>query len=279
MKKFLNIISRLTENCAFYKAIRQFNSIILEDTLSKKKMYSGSILNVQDIQLELYKNIGQFCIIQTGIPNLYGSYWSCARTIFINPDTIFDRYYLKDSVSDNIIKRATSGTLFVIFHEAAGHLKTHINSETDSPNQIYVKDFALQEIKMAKNDSGFLFEYILSYSCISCKYFLNSPISEDLLDEKLYLEDNFDNLQQKLKQIKYSFSPNNNNINNTTEQEKKQKELFERIEDINLNYYKMTVNDLFNFFSSLDDETMAKMEKSEAYQFFLTFFEEKGKKI
>ena len=37
MKKFLNIISRLTENCAFYKAIRQFNSIILEDTLSKKK--------------------------------------------------------------------------------------------------------------------------------------------------------------------------------------------------------------------------------------------------
>lgn len=279
MKKFLNIISRLTENCAFYKAIRQFNSIILEDTLSKKNMYSGSILNIQDIQLELYKNIGQFCIIQTGIPNLYGSYWSCARTIFINPDTIFDRYYLKDSVSNNIMKRATSGTLFVIFHEAAGHLKTHINNETDSPNQVYVKDFDLQEIKMTKNDSGFLFEHILSCSSISCKYFVDSSISEDLLNEELYLEDNFDNLQSKLKEIKNALSPNNNNVNYTTEQEKKQKELNEKIEDINLNYNKMTVNELLNFFSSLDDETMSKMEKSEAYAFFLTFFDEKGKKV
>ena len=279
MKKFLNIISRLTENCAFYKTIRQFNSIILEDTLSKKNMYSGSILNIQDIQLELYKNIGQFCIIQTGIPNLYGSYWSCARTIFINPDTIFDRYYLKDSVSNNIMKRATSGTLFVIFHEAAGHLKTHINNETDSPNQVYVKDFDLQEIKMTKNDSGFLFEHILSCSSISCKYFVDSSISEDLLNEELYLEDNFDNLQSKLKEIKNALSPNNNNVNYTTEQEKKQKELNEKIEDINLNYNKMTVNELLNFFSSLDDETMSKMEKSEAYAFFLTFFDEKGKKV
>ena len=281
MKKFLNIISRLTENCAFYKAIRQFISIILEDTLSKKKMYSGSILNIQDIQLELYKNIGQFCIIQTGKPNLYGSYWSYARTIFINPDTILDKYYLNYSfVQNDITKRATSGTLFVIFHEAAGHLKTHINNETDSPNQIYVKDFDLQEIKMIKNDSGFLFEYILSLSSISCKYFVYSSISEDLLVEELYLGDNFDDLQNILKQIKYVLSPNNNSVNYTTEQEKKQKDLFEKkIEDINLNYHKMTVNELLDFFSSLDDETMAEMKKSEAYKFFLTFFEEKGKKV
>ena len=244
-------------------------------------MYSGSILNIQDIQLELYKNIGQFCIIQTGKPNLYGSYWSYARTIFINPDTILDKYYLNYSfVQNDITKRATSGTLFVIFHEAAGHLKTHINNETDSPNQIYVKDFDLQEIKMIKNDSGFLFEYILSLSSISCKYFVYSSISEDLLVEELYLGDNFDDLQNILKQIKYVLSPNNNSVNYTTEQEKKQKDLFEKkIEDINLNYHKMTVNELLDFFSSLDDETMAEMKKSEAYKFFLTFFEEKGKKV
>ena len=279
MKKFLNIISRLTENCAFYKAIRQFNSIILEDTLSQKKMYSGSILNIQDIQLELYKNIGQFCIIQTGKPNRYGSYWSCARTIFINPDTILDKYYLNESVSNNIIKRTTSGTLYIIFHETAGYLKTHINSETDSPNQIFVKDINLQEIKMIKNDSGFLFENIFQCSSISFKYFIDSSISEDLLDEELYLEDNFDNLLNKLKVIKNAFSRNNNNVNYTNEQEKKQKELFDKIEDVNLNYDKMTINVLIDFFSSLNDETMAKMENSEDNKFFLTFFEEKGKKI
>lgn len=277
VKKFLNIIGGLTENCAFYKAIRQFNGIILEDELSKKNMYSGTILNIQDIQLELFKNIGQFCIIQTGIPNLYGSYWKCARTIFINPDTIFDRYYSKNKFQTNI-KRAIAGTLFVIFHEAAGHLKTHINSGTDSPHQIYIKDFDLQEVKMSKkNDSGYLFEYILAGNFIDCKSFLDSHVSEDLLNEELYLEDNFDNLRSKLKEIKNAlFSYDNNNI---TEGEKKQKELNKKIEDINLNYHKMTVSELLIFFSSLDDKSMAEMEKSEAYAFFLSLFDEKGKKI
>ncbi len=81
-EKFLNIINNLTENCALYKGIRQFNGIILTDELSQKEMYSGSILNIKDIQFELFKYAGEFCIIQQGIPNLYGSYWPCARTMF-----------------------------------------------------------------------------------------------------------------------------------------------------------------------------------------------------
>ena len=34
-------------------------------------MYSGTILNFKDIQIELFKYAGQFCIIQEGIPNQY----------------------------------------------------------------------------------------------------------------------------------------------------------------------------------------------------------------
>ena len=283
MKKFLNIINGLTETCAFYKAIRQFNSIILNDELTNKNIYSGTILNIKDIQIELFKQSGQFCIIQEGIPNLYGSYWSCARTIFLNPDTIFGKYYdkvclayiKKDKNScANIIKRATSSTLFVIFHEITGHLKTHINSLNDSPGQVHLND---KEVQMPKPDSGYFFEYIMADNIISCRHFVDSSISEQLLDEKLYLSDNFNELKEKLSQIKYALSPMNVTI--TKDNEKKVKFLNEKIDDINENYNKMTIDELYVFFSNLDEEQMKKIQDSEAYKFFLSFYNEKGKKI
>ena len=276
MDKFLKIINGLTENCAFYKGIRQFNGIILIDEFSKKNMYSGTILNIKDIKIELFKHAGQFCIIQEGIPNLYGSYWSCARTIFLNPDNTFGRYYKKTNLKNKeyIYKRATAGTLFIIFHEVTGHLKTHINSLTDSPGQTYINN---QKIQMIIPDSGYYLEYIMADNIICCKYFINSDISETLLDEKLYLGDNFNELKVKQKKKKNALSPMN--VINTKKKKKKIKYSQEQLDDINENYDKMTIDELFSFFSGLNDEEMAKMEDSDAYKFFTSFFNERGKKF
>ena len=238
-------------------------------------MYSGTILNIKDIQIELFKQAGQFCIIQEGIPNQYGSYWSCARTMFLNPDTIFGKYYKREDIKskEKIFKRATAGTLFVLFHEIAGHLKTHINSLKDTPRQVYLNN---QNINMPKPDSGYCLEYILAGNIVSCRHFVDSNISETLQDEKLYLCDNFNELKEKLTHIKNALSPINVTI---TDNEKKVKYLNEKIDDINENYYKMTLDELFSFFSNLDDEKLAEMKDSDAYQFFSSFFNEKGKKV
>ena len=274
MKTFLNIINGLTEICPLYKAIRQYSSIILNDELSNKNIYSGTILNIKDIQIELFKQAGQFCIIQEGIPNLYGSYWSCARTLFLNPDTIFGKYYerilFKDKEDtngdENIVKRATACTLFVIFNEITEYLKTNINGSNNSHVQVYIND---KEFKKPKLDLGYFLEYIMPSNIINCRNFMDSNISEQLLDEKLYLSDNFDELKKKLNQIKYSVSPMNEAIK--TDKEK--------IDYINENYNKMTIDELFVFFSNLNEEQMNEMKDSKAYKFFLSFYDEKGKKF
>ena len=41
----------------------------------------------------------------------------------------------------------------------------------------------------------------------------------------------------------------------------------------------MTIDELYSFFSGLNDEELAKMEDSDAYKFFTSFFNERGKKF
>ena len=276
LETFMSIINGLQEKSKFYKGLRQFNGIILEDKLTNKNMYSGTILNLKDIQIELMKSLSQFCLIQKGVDKLYASYWKSARTIILNPDYYLGIYYKETNLRNNIKKRMTACTLFVLFHEIVGHMKTHINNEADSPNQIYLNDFKLVPINIEKPDSGFLFEYILSGKLISCKYFMNSKISEELLDENLYLGENFSELREKLDQIKYVLS---SKVEAGVDGDKKKVESMDELcEDINYNYYNMSFNDLFIFFSNLDEEKKMKMKDSEAYKYFLSFYRE-GKKI
>ena len=112
-----------------------------------------------------------------------------------------------------------------IFHELTGHMKTHINSENDSPDQAYINDFNLQLVKMDSPDSGYLFEFIMAGNFISCKYFINSSISENLLDEKLYLGDNFNELREKLQKMENVLSPMS--VTKKPNNEKKSKDINE----------------------------------------------------
>ena len=269
MKIFWNIINDLTENSAFYKGIRQFNGLILKDEITQKKMYSGNNLNLKDIQIELMKYPGKFCFIQENYKGLYGAYWSCSGTMILNPDNFLGHYCKNKELNDNIVKRATSCILFILFHEIAGHCKTHINNETDSPNQVYIID-TLKLININEADSGHLFEFILTDYYVNCKYFINSEISAELLDENLYLGSDFNELKEKLQKINPGFSQTIQSGSNI--KGKKAKIIDdETIEEINLNYYNMTFTDLLIFFSNLDEEKKNEMKNTDAYKYYLSF--------
>jgi hypothetical protein len=60
---FYKILDNLTEDCPFFQAIHQFNSLIYKDLISEKELHSGSILNLNDIKLELVKNIILFHVV------------------------------------------------------------------------------------------------------------------------------------------------------------------------------------------------------------------------
>jgi len=59
-KLFLGIIDELTEDSSLFQIIHQFNSMIYNEIESNEDMYSGSILSLKDIQLEIYKNLNSF---------------------------------------------------------------------------------------------------------------------------------------------------------------------------------------------------------------------------
>ena len=57
------IIDNIKEKCPLYQGISQLNSIIYKDLITNKKYHSSSLLNVEDIKLELIKNLNRFLLL------------------------------------------------------------------------------------------------------------------------------------------------------------------------------------------------------------------------
>ena len=196
--------------------------------------------------------------------------------MILNPD-VFLGNFSAQILNKVIEKRATSCTLFILFHEITGHLKTHINNNEDSPEQIFLDDFSpLSLPDTIKPDSGFLFEFILANNIINCKYFMNSKISEELLDPKLYLGDNFNELRNKLNKIKNAIYQENKLYDK--KMSKSVIESNELTENINYNYFNMSYQDFLIYFSNLDEDKKKEAEDTDAYRYFLSLYEG-GKKI
>jgi hypothetical protein len=60
---FFKILDQQNEFSAFYKAIHQFNGKIKYDLLKNLRIYSGSIISLNDIKFELIKTINTFCFV------------------------------------------------------------------------------------------------------------------------------------------------------------------------------------------------------------------------
>ena len=96
-KIFLDIIDGLTEECALFHAIHQFNSRIIEEIGSKEPLYSGSILNVDDIKLEIYKNLNFFYLISYEPSKLYGAMYDNSKVTILYYNVITNSKFKKNN--------------------------------------------------------------------------------------------------------------------------------------------------------------------------------------
>ena len=190
------------EKCPFYQSIHQFNGMIRNELIRDIKIYSGSIISLKDIKFELFKRVNRFFFVDLKTKTETDALFSLSSELIT-----FNLLSFMDKIDfTNIEKRLSSLILFLIFHEVCGHFKTNINNQLieNSPsyhldenlNLIY-RDFGLE-------DSGFIFESILTGNVIDCNAMLKDPKSEELFDIKLYIQDNFTELQKKIEE----FSPN-----------------------------------------------------------------------
>ena len=279
---FYKIIDNLTEDCQFFQAIHQFNSLIYKDIITNKGLHSGSILNLNDIKLELVKNINRFIFLSEK------SFNHCHEHANFEPSGLLVTFnmFSFSKEEDNVLNeenfaKASSAILFLLFHECLGHQKKNINNKkSNTPEKHYKSDF--QYFSNPKIDTGLAFEIILIGKVVDIKYFMNSKNTEKLLDPNLYIGKDFN----ELKHI-YSLIENDNiNIQNQEENNVNQEESNNQInknaiqsenKNIHQNKDHLMYPELFKLYSEISKEQEEKLKDDEDYQIFLSIYERRHK--
>ena len=245
-KILFEILDNLNESSSFFIALHQLNSYIGYDYYSKNKMYSSSILTVNDIKLDFIKNNHEYFFINCyADAKTYAYYCPFTKIIYYNPYIFIpsneDLMNLKD---DSMKKKATCVSLFLVFQEYCGHLKNEINNLEDTPRQFYDNNLIVNYGGVPDiNDAGNIIEYYLFNGVINSKkimYYDNIIDIESLLNFKYYVESDLNDLRNLLDKIlrkkkKKSISDGN--------------QLKELLDD-DTDYEKMDVSELFELLAN-----------------------------
>ena len=207
-KILLGIINDLTEKSSLFHIIHQFNSEISKEINTNASLYSGSVLNINDIKLEIFKHLNPFYLLSFHKGKIYGAIYNNTKVTVLYPRCFSSDIEIKGEDKKEIQERKSAAVLIILFHELCGHLKTHINNIPDSPKTIYLQNLKIEEVQLYKNDSGFLLEHVFANGSIEVKNFINSEYSKNLLKKSIYLGDNFSELNEILSNIKGSVVKN-----------------------------------------------------------------------
>ena len=284
------IIDQLTEECALFKIIQQINSLIHINASNKKKIHSGSILNLNDIKLELIRNLNRFIIIsqkERKYLDNYAFFRDISLSVTINIKTIISNFL--DNTNSDLNNLATV-ILFLLIHESLGHKKKNINNEdTDTPREYYGINF--EELILNTSDSGLILENIIFGKVFEPKYLMKNKDAQLFLNEKLYLEKNFESLHKL-----YSKLEDNVKLNEITEEEEEEEEVkYSKKSKINKSGKKMTrtnsdedteeyplypllYHDLLAKFGVMTEEQIKENQDNLDYQLFLLMYEDKKQK-
>ena len=237
---FYNIIDNLTEDCLFFQKIQQFNSRIYKEVISGENMPSGSILNLNDIKLELFKNINRFLFLSEKKEkdcDVFETHDDKSLLVTINLFSFLDNKY--NMIEGKNYNNSTCVILFSLFNECFGYQNKKINNE-----------------KKDKKDIGKLFEKIIFGEVINLKSLIKNNNLEKLLESKLYIEKTFD----KLRKIYLNYEKKENNEDE--KQESKNKPI-------------LMYHDLFRIYGNITDEQKELLKDDENYQRFLKLYEKR----
>ena len=272
---FYKIIDNLTEESQLFQAIHQFNSIIYKDVLSGESIHSGSILNLNDIKLELIKNINRFIFLSEKSFNDCEEYANFEKTGLLVTFNIFSFSEDENKVLDETnYKRITSIILFLLLHECLGHQKKHINNEkSKTPRQHYKCDF--QDFLNKELDTGLALEIILLGKIANIRYLMKSSNSEKLLEPNLYTGKDFIKLQEIYALIEKDNIDNINLKEDNIHKEELNRQLNKnktqspnKIKIRKKNDHLMYPQ-LFQLYSGISDEQKEKLKDDEDYQRYL----------
>ena len=273
-KLFIEIINGLTEKSLLFQTIHHFNSLIYDEINTHKEMYSGSILNVDDIKLEIYKNLNIFYLTSLSKESSYGSINKNTKVIILHPHEFgANEETIKYINKDEIQKRKSAAVLIILFYELGEHLKTHINNFKDSPLAIYLSDLKVENLNLIKNDSGFMLEYLFTEGTIEVKNFVNSENSVKLLNKNIYLGKNFNKLKEILKSIKDNIANKTKSKPDLIKKKLSSEDIIPKSDNNRIfreNYKDLNYSELSELLSKMDDKALK--ENKDIYDYYISKF-------
>ena len=217
-----NIAKNLNEDSCILDLLLQYNSRILNDVdlpHRKRKKYKDndtkyefSMLTVKEIAKHLEEIIPDFIVRYTNDDDIYAFYSSLNDILFFN-----DKKTFKNEIINNYngYDQYTLPIVILLIHECWGHRKVALSNtiKKNSPIRNYLinKDFEEDEniiydkTGKVKGESGFELEYLITgikYNNILSEYLLktNATNNSNLLDVSLWIQPNFTEFQNILKQ-------------------------------------------------------------------------------
>ena len=176
------IIDNIKEECPLYQSIFQLNSNIYKELITNNKFHSSSLLNVEDIKLELIKNLNRFLLLsfKEGIyEDVSAEYQEQSKTTIIYLLNIFKE--CNDIYNKNYFKIAASVILIHLIHENIWHKKKGINNEK-----------SLASINLDNNFKSFFLEGDI----FNMELLMLNNDTEKLLDSNLYISNNLEELRK-----------------------------------------------------------------------------------
>ena len=212
------IIDGLKEEYPLYQGILELNSIIYKDIITNDYYHSGALMNVDDIKLELIKNMNRFLFLsfKEDNNNDFAEFKEESKTttfyllsIFETKQDVYDKKYF------NI---ASSVILILLLHEICGHKKKNINNEKILTPRNH-NDSNFKSFSLTKADSGDVIEYLLINNSFNIDYLMKHDDTEKLLNANLYIGNNFDELRIIYNKIIEEVENKEKNSNNEEEEE------------------------------------------------------------
>ena len=231
------IIDNMKEECPLYQGISKLNSIIYKDIVNNNYFHSGSLLNVDDIKLELIKNINRFLFLSFKkdiYVDDYAKYDLESKTKMIYILSIFKNR--KDAYDKKYFRIAASVISILLIHESFGHEKKNINNDKILTPRDH-NDNNFQGFSLDEGDSGDVLEYLLINASFNIGHLMKHNDTEKLLNANLYIDNNFEELRKIYKKIEDDINikevknQNINQIKQIEEEEEKEEEKEEEEEE------------------------------------------------
>ena len=273
-KILYNIIDHLEESSSFFIAIHQFNSCIDYSISSNENIYTGSLLTLNDVKLDFVKNISNYCFLnETKNIDCFAHYCPYTKSIFYNPFTYLENEVYLHKLENTNEDSATLVSLYLIFHEICGHLKTANNNIKDTPKKYYSNNLKIFTVSGIM-DSGYIFENFLCDGTIKPIDIMNSKDKqeiESLLDYNNYIGEDFSYLKQKLNKIQRK----GQNSKNSSGKKPKTKDVDD--ENDEYDYDKMNISELYELFyqkpdNMTDVEYSKYLKNNKGYQKLLKIY-------